>query len=62
MARLFLDSNVLVSGLVVLWSFDRVVLKYCAVQLHRMVYAEAVKIELRDSCSPMLIAIKLTGC
>ena len=46
MARLFLDSNVLVSGLVVPWSFDRVVLKYCAVQLHRMVYAEAVKIEV----------------
>jgi hypothetical protein len=46
MARLFLDSNVLVRGLVVPWSFDRVVLKYCAVHLHRLVYAVAVKIEV----------------
>lgn len=46
MSRLFLDSNVLVSGFVVPWSFDRVVLKYCAARLHRMVYAEAVKLEV----------------
>ncbi len=46
MSRLFLDSNVLVSGFIVPWSFDRVVLKYCAAHLHQMVYAEAVKIEV----------------
>ena len=46
MSRLFLDSNVLVSGFVVPWSFDRVVLKYCAVRLHRLIYAEAVRIEV----------------
>lgn len=46
MSRLFLDSNVLIKGFVVPWSFDRVVLKYCAARLHQMVYAEAVKIEV----------------
>ncbi len=46
MGRLFLDSNVLIKGFVVPWSFDRVVLKYCAARLHQMVYAEAVKIEV----------------
>ena len=46
MGRLFLDSNVLIKGFVAPWSFDRVVLKYCAAHLHQMVYAEAVKIEV----------------
>lgn len=46
MARLFLDSNVLVKGFVVPSSPDRVVLKYCAASLHQMVYAEAVKLEV----------------
>src|SRR6266849_10007210 len=46
MGRLFLDSNVLIKGFVVPWSFDRVVLKYCAARLHQMVYAEPVKIEV----------------
>src|SRR2546428_7403616 len=46
MGRLFLDSNVLIKGFVAPWSFDRVVLKYCAARLHQMVYAEPVKIEV----------------
>lgn len=46
MARLFLDSNVIVKGLVVPSSFDSIVLNYCAARLHQMIYAEAVKIEV----------------
>ena len=46
MGRLFLDSNVLIKGFVQPWSFDRVILKYCAARLHQIVYAEAVKIEV----------------
>ena len=46
MGRLFLDSNVLIKGFVQPWSFDRVILKYCAARLHQLVYAEAVKIEV----------------
>ncbi len=46
MSRLFLDSNVFVGGFVAPWSFERVVLKYCAAHLHKLIYAEAVKAEV----------------
>lgn len=46
MARLFLDSNIIVGGATAPWSFDRVVLKLCAARVHRMIYAEAVKVEV----------------
>jgi len=45
MGRIFLDSNVLIKGFVQPWSFDRVILKYCAARLRQWVYAEAVKSE-----------------
>ncbi|HWE83704.1 MAG TPA: PIN domain-containing protein [Terracidiphilus sp.] len=44
--RLFLDSNVLVGGMVALWGLDKAVLSLCAANICRLVVAEAVREEV----------------
>jgi predicted nucleic acid-binding protein len=44
--RLFLDSNVLMGGLVASWGLDKAVLSLCSARICRLVLAEAVQIEV----------------
>jgi predicted nucleic acid-binding protein len=44
--RLFLDSNVLMGGLVASWGLDKAVLSLCSARICRLVLAEAVRIEV----------------
>ncbi|MGA2850606.1 MAG: PIN domain-containing protein [Terracidiphilus sp.] len=47
--RLFLDSNVLTSGIVSEWGLDKAVLSLCAARICRMVLAEAVRDEVEEN-------------
>jgi predicted nucleic acid-binding protein len=44
--RLFLDSNVLMGGLVAHWGLDKAVLSLCSARICRLVLAEAVRVEV----------------
>lgn len=44
--RLFLDSNVLMGGLVASWGLDKAVLSLCSARICRLVLAEAVRVEV----------------
>lgn len=44
--RLFLDSNVLLGGLIARWGLDKAVLSLCSAKICRLVLAEAVRIEV----------------
>jgi predicted nucleic acid-binding protein len=44
--RLFLDSNVLLAGLVSPWGVDKAVLSLCAARICRMVLADVVRLEV----------------
>jgi predicted nucleic acid-binding protein len=44
--RLFLDSNVLIGGMVARWGLDKAVLSLCAARVCRLVLAEAVREEV----------------
>lgn len=44
--RLFLDSNVLTSGIVSPWGLDKAVLSLCAARICRMLLAEIVREEV----------------
>ena len=47
--RLFLDSNVLTSGIVSEWGLDKAVLSLCAAKICRLVLAEAVREEVEEN-------------
>jgi predicted nucleic acid-binding protein len=45
--RLFLDSNVLMGGLVARWGLDKAVLSLCSARICTLVLAEAVRVEVK---------------
>jgi hypothetical protein len=45
-SRLFLDSNVLIRGIISSWSFDHALLKLCAARIHLLVLADVVRLEV----------------
>jgi len=47
--RLFLDSNVLLGGMVAEWGLDKAVLSLCAAKITRLVLAEAVRDEIEEN-------------
>jgi len=47
--RLFLDSNVLLGGIVAQWGLDKAVLSLCAARVARLVLAEAVRDEVEEN-------------
>ena len=47
--RLFLDSNVLIAGVVSPWGLDKAVLSLCAARICRLVLAEAVRDEVEEA-------------
>lgn len=47
--RIFLDSNVLTSGIVSAWGLDKAILSLCAARICRLVLAEAVHEEVEDN-------------
>jgi predicted nucleic acid-binding protein len=47
--RLFLDSNVLLGGIVAEWGLDKGVLSLCAAKIARLVLAEAVRDEIEEN-------------
>ena len=47
--RLFLDSNVLLGGIVAEWGRDKAVLSLCAAKIARLVLAEAVRDEVEEN-------------
>ena len=47
--RLFLDSNVLLGGIVAEWGLDKAVLSLCAAKIARLVLAEAVREEVEEN-------------
>jgi predicted nucleic acid-binding protein len=47
--RLFLDSNVLTSGIVSEWGLDKAILSLCAAKICRLVLAEAVREEVEEN-------------
>ena len=47
--RLFLDSNVLTSGIVSEWGLDKAVLSLCAAKICRLVLAETVREEVEEN-------------
>ena len=47
--RLFLDSNVLTSGIVSDWGLDKAILSLCAAKICRLVLAEAVREEVEEN-------------
>jgi predicted nucleic acid-binding protein len=47
--RLFLDSNVLLGGIVAEWGLDKAVLSLCAAKIARLVLAEAVRDEIEEN-------------
>jgi predicted nucleic acid-binding protein len=44
--RLFLDSNVIVGGIVARWGLDKAILSICAARICRLVLADAVRDEV----------------
>jgi predicted nucleic acid-binding protein len=47
--RLFLDSNVLLGGIVAEWGLDKAVLSLCAAKIARLVLAEVVRDEVEEN-------------
>lgn len=47
--RLFLDSNVLLGGIIAHWGLDKGVLSLCAAKIARLVLAEVVRDEIEDN-------------
>lgn len=47
--RLFLDSNVIVAGIVSRWGLDKALLSICAARISRLVLAEAVHLEVEQN-------------
>jgi predicted nucleic acid-binding protein len=47
--RLFLDSNVLLGGILAEWGLDKAVLSLCAANIARLVLAQAVRDEVEEN-------------
>jgi predicted nucleic acid-binding protein len=47
--RLFLDSNVLLGGIVAEWGLDKALLSLCAAKIARLVLAEVVRDEIEEN-------------
>jgi len=47
--RLFLDSNVLIAGIVSPWGLDKAVLSLCAARICKLVLAEVVRDEVEEA-------------
>jgi predicted nucleic acid-binding protein len=47
--RIFLDSNVIVGGIVARWGLDKAVLSICAAKICRLVLADAVQVEVNQN-------------
>lgn len=47
--RLFLDSNVLLGGIIAQWGLDKAVLSMCAAKIARLVLAETVRDEVEEN-------------
>jgi len=47
--RLFLDSNVLIGGIISPWGLDKAVLSLCAARICRLILAEAVRDEVEEA-------------
>ena len=47
--RLFLDSNVLLGGIIAEWGLDKAVLSLCAAKIARLVLAETVRDEIEEN-------------
>lgn len=47
--RLFLDSNVLLGGIIAQWGLDKALLSLCAGKIARLVLAEAVRDEVEEN-------------
>ena len=47
--RLFLDSNVLLGGIIAQWGLDKAALSLCAAKIARLVLAEAVRDEVEEN-------------
>ena len=47
--RLFLDSNVLLGGMLSAWGLDKAVLSMCAARVSRLVLAEVVRDEVEEA-------------
>lgn len=47
--RLFLDSNVILGGIVAQWGLDKAVLSLCAARIARLVLAEVVRDEVEEN-------------
>ncbi len=54
--RLFVDSNVLMAGIVARWGLDKAVLSLCAARVCRLVLAEVVRDEVEEN-----LAIHMAG-
>lgn len=47
--RLFLDSNVVMSGIVSQWGLDKAILSLCAAQICKLVLAQVVREEMEEN-------------
>lgn len=47
--RLFLDSNVLLGGMIAHWGLDKAILSLCAARITRLVLAQAVRDEVEEN-------------
>jgi predicted nucleic acid-binding protein len=47
--RLFIDSNVLLGGIIAEWGLDKAVLSLCAARIARLVLAEVVRDEVEEN-------------
>jgi predicted nucleic acid-binding protein len=59
--RLFLDSNVILGGIVAKWGLDKAALSLCAARIARLVLAEIVRDEVEENLSlhaPSLRVVK----
>lgn len=58
MKRVFLDSNVLIDGIVAHWSVSRAVLILCARRVHQLVLSDYVRLEVEDALLDLAVSRK----
>ena len=58
---LFLDSNVLMAGLVSAWGVDKAVLSLCAARICRLILADVVRLEVERNLALHEKKLKLDG-
>src|SRR5262249_6039462 len=60
MARLFLDANVIIDGIVAPWSLSRAVMALCARRIHKLVLAEYAIGEIEDGLLEIATSYRTT--